>query len=635
MKRITFLLLSIFSLFISACTIDNEDTVSSKKPSKEEIHHRFEVTTNIISNLLEENDYQQKISEHLDSISKIPYVEDAYMCDSIIFVKIKDGCKLVIPYDYRNILAEDEPNSEEVSTRIYNDHTVTSNKSILLIAVEEINPISENLFKLIDVYDKNGFKTEVIVGDKANRDFLKNKMFDYENIILYTHGVVDPKTKKHKLLTGERFDFNSANIDLTIEDEVLWKCEGENYWNYAIDEDFISNQIKEAKSNTIFFNAACLSMAINENLARAFLDKNVGTYLGYSIETALSHIAATNFFYDLLQGSSVIEAANNLKNSDIKAFKKIDDLLVPVYLKEEAEKLHIKGNVNACIIHSDFECSPAHSISESGAIIDLTITNPTKDLIAGICYSTESEKLNLTDAYIIKDTITNCKDSEITINFELKDIEPSTKYYFKPFIIINKQTTLFGESDFFTTSDDLRIVDLGLSVKWAAWNIGANSPEEYGGFYAWGETKEKSSYKEENYAFYDSEKDKFISVGSDISRTKYDVAHVQWGGNWRMPTKEEVEELQNNCKWEWVSLNGVKCAKVTGPSGASIHIPLAGVKGSNHTYKGKYGYYWTSTEETYSSTRGIESAKNLLITAGYKDEIKGKWYGQCVRAVIE
>ena len=594
MKRITFLLLSIFSIFIFACTTGSEDTPG--KPSTEEIKHRIKVTTDIISNLLEEKDYLENITEHLDSISKIPYVENAYMGDSVIFVKIKDGCQLVIPYVYRNILAEDIPDQENIQTRTYDKHTVTNNKSLLLIAVEEINPISQNLYKLIDTYNKNGFKTEVIKGEKANRDFFKNDMFDYENIILYTHGVVDPITKKHRFLIGERYDFDSPIMDIITEDAVLWKCQGDNFWNYAIGEDFINNQLKEAKPNTIFFNAACLSMAKNDNIAKAFLNKNVGTYLGYSIETALCHIAATNFFNDLLQGASVIEAVNNLKNSDFKALKKMGDLLVAVYLKEEAEKIHIKGNTNACIIHSDFECSPAHSISESEATIGIKINNPAKDLIAGICYSTEFEKLNLTDASIVKDSITNCKDSEVTINLKLQDLESSTRYYFKPFIIINGQTTLFGESDFFATSEDLRIGDLGLSVKWATRNIGANSPEEIGGYYAWGEVKEKDIYTLDTYTHYDKSTHKYTLTQGSIVGTEHDVARQEWGSKWRMPTHQEAEELRVKCKWELITYNDVLGHKVTGPSGKSIFIPLTGYKSTKLGSTAYAGYYWCGTK---------------------------------------
>ncbi|MBO4315774.1 MAG: hypothetical protein J5867_07425, partial [Prevotella sp.] len=79
-------------------------------------------------------------------------------------------------------------------------------------------------------------------------------------------------------------------------------------------------------------------------------------------------------------------------------------------------------------------------------------------------------------------------------------------------------------------------VDLGLpsKTKWASCNVGATKPEEYGGYYAWGETEEKEVYDESTYKYYQN--DEYVNLGSDISGTEYDVAHVKWGGNWRMPT---------------------------------------------------------------------------------------------------
>ena len=100
-------------------------------------------------------------------------------------------------------------------------------------------------------------------------------------------------------------------------------------------------------------------------------------------------------------------------------------------------------------------------------------------------------------------------------------------------------------------------IDLGLSVKWATYNVGADSPDEYGDYYAWGETATKSSYYAKNCTTWEQE------VG-DISGTlQYDAATAKWGGSWRMPSLEEFNELQNNCTWEWTTLGDVKGYKVT------------------------------------------------------------------------
>ena len=102
-------------------------------------------------------------------------------------------------------------------------------------------------------------------------------------------------------------------------------------------------------------------------------------------------------------------------------------------------------------------------------------------------------------------------------------------------------------------------VDLGLSVKWANCNIGASTPEDAGACYAWGETEEKEEYTPFTYKYYlgDLNEDgnynnseEYENIGHDISGTIYDVVRTKWGGTWRMPTKEELEELCLKCTWE-------------------------------------------------------------------------------------
>ena len=142
-------------------------------------------------------------------------------------------------------------------------------------------------------------------------------------------------------------------------------------------------------------------------------------------------------------------------------------------------------------------------------------------------------------------------------------------------------------------------VDLGLSVKWATCNVGADKPEDAGGHYAWGEVHTKDEYKWENYRF---------SVGGDLpferKLSKYntdrkrgpvdnkttlervdDVANVRWGGSWRIPTLEEWTELRRNCTWTADSINGVKVLKgtsnIAGYTDRSIFLPAAD--------------YWTSS----------------------------------------
>ncbi len=148
---------------------------------------------------------------------------------------------------------------------------------------------------------------------------------------------------------------------------------------------------------------------------------------------------------------------------------------------------------------------------------------------------------------------------------------------------------LLGEEKFFKTGDscECKVVDLGLSVKWATCNVGAESPEDYGEYYAYAEKTTKNKYSERNYLFfyYDYQFDGQYSyyesipgVGADISGSVYDVVAEQWGEGWRMPTHKEMQELVDSCTWTWTTKEGVIGYKVTGPNGNSIFLPASGAK---------------------------------------------------------
>ena len=148
-------------------------------------------------------------------------------------------------------------------------------------------------------------------------------------------------------------------------------------------------------------------------------------------------------------------------------------------------------------------------------------------------------------------------------------------------------------------------VDLGLpsGLKWAKFNIGANAPEEHGGYFAWGETTEKNVYSWGWYLCQQSEcgtwADPFIknyqSAGTYILGPAYDAAHIQWGGSWRMPTQDDFNELKENCTSEKTTVNGVSGYRYTGWNGNSIFLPDGQIKnGPNLTSDVFKSAYWTS-----------------------------------------
>ena len=145
-------------------------------------------------------------------------------------------------------------------------------------------------------------------------------------------------------------------------------------------------------------------------------------------------------------------------------------------------------------------------------------------------------------------------------------------------------------------------VDLGLSVKWATFNVGATSPEDYGDYFAWGETETKENYNWATYKWCEGTSTNMTKYNAEDGKTILepadDVAQVYWGEKWRMPSKEEVDELTQQCNWIWTTHNNVNGYKVTGPNGNSIFLPAAGYKGGGPTYPaGEDGLYWTNTTE--------------------------------------
>lgn len=160
---------------------------------------------------------------------------------------------------------------------------------------------------------------------------------------------------------------------------------------------------------------------------------------------------------------------------------------------------------------------------------------------------------------------------------------------------------------------DMGTVVNGKNIKWASFNIGASSPEEYGFYYAWGETEPKDNYSWSTYKFrtsgdsYSNVKFSKYNTSSSygpvdnktVLESSDDVASVKLGGKWRMPTDAEWTELRTKCIWTWTTNyngTGVKGRIVTATNGNSIFLPAAGRRNDTGLYDaGSDGYFWSSS----------------------------------------
>ena len=185
-------------------------------------------------------------------------------------------------------------------------------------------------------------------------------------------------------------------------------------------------------------------------------------------------------------------------------------------------------------------------------------------------------------------------------------------------------------------------IDLGLpsGLKWATYNVGATRPEQYGDYYAWGEVTQKSVYNWKTYKW---------GRGSNTSLTKYindskygivdgklkldlsdDVAHMKWGGDWRMPTSEDFDELFKKCSKKRVKLNGVNVWQFIGPNGNSIYFPADGTRSEAVLLNtGILGNYWTSTGGGNDYATEVGSNTKEIWKGGLP-----RFYGVSVRPVL-
>lgn len=183
-------------------------------------------------------------------------------------------------------------------------------------------------------------------------------------------------------------------------------------------------------------------------------------------------------------------------------------------------------------------------------------------------------------------------------------------------------------------------VDLGLSVKWATCNVEASTPEECGGYYAWGEIYPKDSYNWDNYKWLELSTGNFTKYGEwgSILDSSDDVATMKWGKGWRMPTKEEVDELITSCTKDWVRKKVLIDGKyktrtvgynLVGPSGKSIYLPSTGYYAETELKSSSNSYFWSSTGYTDDNARAYDSFWSNCAHTNYKD------YGLPVRPVAD
>ncbi len=195
-----------------------------------------------------------------------------------------------------------------------------------------------------------------------------------------------------------------------------------------------------------------------------------------------------------------------------------------------------------------------------------------------------------------------------------------------------------GES----TPGEVEAVDLGLSVKWANMNVGAKRDSGFGSYFAWGEIKPKAFYSWGTY-IWSKDNTQFLTKYSTSDRMTQlvpsdDAARANWGGQWRMPTLEECEELADpdKCQWEWTTKDGVNGYKVTGrKTGNSIFLPITGFRFYEGVqFRAVKGIYWTATLYNANPNKAWCLEFDFSdVDVHYGNLSSNRFSGRCIRAV--
>ncbi len=296
----------------------------------------------------------------------------------------------------------------------------------------------------------------------------------------------------------------------------------------------------------------------------------VGFYYGSS-ENAL-----TNTVTGSLDGETITADIDGLKMGDVIYYQAFVTLQKKLTYKGDVKSL---TTTNAKITTADASNIDVNSVTIGGATTDAPAT-ATAGIVIAASNDVEAVRAGL-----------KVQASDIaSISVDKAGLLPGATYYYAAYLDLGTGE-IFGDVKEFTTKtvevnvDDI-FVDLGLSTKWAKYNVGAQQPEELGGLFSFGDL----------YGVTNSKAISDYTIASDIYKTANDVAFKAFNGKATMPSADEFEELFQNCEVEWTEVNGVKGCQFTGPNGNSIFLPAAGSRtGNTVTEEGVKGLYLTGS----------------------------------------
>ncbi len=268
----------------------------------------------------------------------------------------------------------------------------------------------------------------------------------------------------------------------------------------------------------------------------------------------------------------------------------------------------------------------------------------------GVIISGQSNA-NINNSIIYRNTATYSDDN---FKSRMKDLESDRDYYCRAYVKYpvssDKYDYVYGPEKTFRTKDFYTVaVDLGLpsGTLWASYNVGADKPDDYGDYFAWGEVEPKTNYTWNNYKWRNNKKYNTDTTSVNVSHLKYiqledDAANYNWGGNWRMPSNEDVHELNEYCYSYVDTINGVRGSTfVSEINGNTFFIPYSGVTCEDAVIcsgvfwlnflrdmffcDGAYAYWMWKAEPEWTSWDDFKSK--------YSNYCGGMQYGRTIRPV--
>ena len=510
-------------------------------------------------------------------------------------------------------------------------------------------------------FEDRGYECVHPRSEECTIDTLK-AMFQYGFVMIKTHTNSDVFATGEKVTRRKRELYReSMENDLIREANLVIK---EGWLGFEHKDDFFGVTSKYIEGlqgefdNTIVFMGACLGFPDENALLKdAFLHRHAATYFGFN-NTVVPRITCRTsdwIVLNLFEGLSVGEAYNTIYFSELgNCFDFEHEGKTITTCLEIAGRRDIvwyeDPNAPSVTTH---EVQPG-SIATTTATVSGSVVFPDPsqpiEYERGFVYGTSSEGLVVGEA----DQVVYPGSDLLNFSCTLTGLLPNTTYFVKAYSRWENNRVIYGNMVSFTTLDgsgpdpgNHEYVDLGLpsGLLWATCNVGANSPEEYGDYFAWGETQPKDYYDWSTYQH---------CMGSYNTLTKYcdnsiygyngytddlttllpedDAATANWGSGWRMPTQEECEELCENTTSTWTTQNGVSGRLYTAPNGNSLFLPAAGDRWVGELGGvGSHGYYWSNSFPVSGPTQPwclhFGSGSNVVFCGG-------RGFGRSVRPVL-